>query len=76
MPERPKVVVIMADQMWTGRWSHAHGACVTETPMPAGERHAFRLPHHVLRGEERVLDEVSDALWKLGAAVAAGRCEV
>ncbi len=90
MPERPNVVVIMADQMkasashvygnrfcttpslarlarmgttfdraytpqplcvparvslWTGRWPHAHGARLNETPMPAGERHAFRIWH-------------------------------
>jgi arylsulfatase A-like enzyme len=29
--------------LWTGRWPHAHGARRNETPMPAGEAHAFRL---------------------------------
>jgi hypothetical protein len=28
--------------LWTGRWPHAHGARLNETPMPPGERHAFR----------------------------------
>ena len=29
--------------LWTGRWPHAHGARLNETPMPRGESHAFRL---------------------------------
>jgi len=29
--------------LWTGRWPHSHGARRNETPMPAGEAHAFRL---------------------------------
>ncbi len=31
--------------LWTGRWPHAHGARLNETPMPPGERHAFRIWH-------------------------------
>ena len=31
--------------LWTGRWPHAHGARLNETPMPPGERHAFRVWH-------------------------------
>lgn len=29
--------------LWTGRWPHSHGARRNETPMPPGERHAFRI---------------------------------
>jgi arylsulfatase A-like enzyme len=31
--------------LWTGRWPHSHGARRNETPMPPGERHAFRVWH-------------------------------
>jgi len=29
--------------VWTSRWPHASGARLNETPMPAGQEHAFRL---------------------------------
>ena len=29
--------------IWTSRWPHSSGARLNETPMPAGEEHAFRI---------------------------------
>jgi arylsulfatase A-like enzyme len=51
--------------LWTGRWPHAHGARLNETPMPAGEPHAFHCWHRAgytlgLIGKNHCLEDRAD----------------
>lgn len=61
--------------MWSARWPHAHGARLNETPMPRGERHAFRLWHEAgyslgLIGKNHCFEEPDDqALFEVWCEV-------